>query len=157
MNTPCEDQSTQNPDPILGELKQELSDADLQSRGLLFSAKYLLCRIIMVNGYDFSKKIPFDEVRQRLKLLFPQQEGEWLPNYIWEHSDTFRVAFDWARDKAYQEWKVSKVAALLKKDRPAANEESLETEARLRIETAEVFDELRANIIQSTRDLGITE
>ncbi|HAU39503.1 MAG: hypothetical protein UV80_C0008G0038 [Candidatus Peregrinibacteria bacterium GW2011_GWF2_43_17] len=157
MNTPREDQSTQNSDPILEELKQELSDADLQSRGLLFSAKYLLCRVIMANGYDFSKKIPFDDVRQRLNQLFPKQEGEWLPNYLQYHNDAFSIAFDWARDKAYEEWKVGKVASLLKKDRPDATDETLEIEARFKIERAKVFDELKAATIQATRDLGIID
>ncbi|MFA5788667.1 MAG: hypothetical protein WC924_02225 [Candidatus Gracilibacteria bacterium] len=157
MDTPHEDQSKQNSDPTLEKLKQELSDTDLQNRGLLFSAKYLLCRIITANGYDFSKKIPFEDVRQRLGQLFPQQEGEWLPNYLQLHNDAFNAAFDWARTKSYEEWKVGRVAALLKKDRPDATDETLETDARLRIETVKVFDELRAATIQAARNLGITD
>ena len=45
----------------------------------------------------------------------------------------------------------------LKKDRPDATDETLEIEARFKIERAKVFDELKAATIQATRDLGIID
>lgn len=158
MDAPAEDKNTQNQNPTLEELKQELSDADLENRGILFSAKYLLFKIIMANGFDdFSKKIRFDDVRQQLKQLFPQQQGERLPDYLQYNSDAFNVAFEWARAKAYEEWRVSKLAASLKKDSPDATDEQVEADARSRTESADTLKEVRAAVIKASKDLGIPE
>lgn len=92
-------------DPTSDELQRELSDAELQSKGLVFAEKYLLYKIILENKYNPKRTIPFEEARDRLRQLFPQQEGEWLPGYLQKHSDAFRIGFDWATAKVYSEWK----------------------------------------------------
>jgi len=155
MDTPGENPNSNDAEPTLEEMKQELSNTYLQERGILFTTQYLLFRKIMANGVDLKEKMAFHDILQQLKQLFPQREGERLAKYLKFHSDTYWAAFNWAKDKAEQELKVRKMAEQLKRRSPKATNEALEAEARQSIEMAEIFDGITEAIAQAAGEIEV--
>jgi hypothetical protein len=155
MNIPAEYEDINSSFPSIEELKQELSNIDLQNRGIFFAAQYLLYRMILANGCDSSKKASFQEVEQRLRQLFPQQDCEWLPGYLQRQGNMFKVAFDWASNQAYEESKVGRVEAFPKNDIRVVD---LETGNQASSGSADVYKEFRSALILATKDLiGLDE
>jgi len=158
MNAPRETQNAQDmqdTDPTLEELKQELSDTDLQvRRGILFAAKYLFLRTMLAKGFTEREKIPYYDVTLRLKQLFPQQKGEKIGGFLRCQGDALNTAFKWAKEKVENELKVRRMAEQLKRRSPKATNEALEAEARESIELAKIFNECSANVIKAAGETG---
>lgn len=140
--------------PTVEELNMELSDDELRQRNIVFATRYLLYKAITEKGYPPRDTINFRAAETRLEQLFPERGSEWEPSYF-EHNhpgDKYSPAFVWAKDMAYNEWKIGIVKGELLKRHPDWDDAGLRSSAIALIDIERMKEEL-IEIVK--RELGI--